>query len=331
MNHRHVWSKAVSWEGDEPPNGFDRTLPPSDPRTRSGAPAAGYAVRDNRRQVVDAQTPPAPAFAEIPVSGVRPLLSTDRLRAGIPVARITRDADVPSRLDALSEQDLLFEFEKDTWLDTRREPDPVMELTPDFASEYVPPQPLPEVAQHKTFELRPVRLAPEIHPRTAPTILNARAVKRRDEKQQKDAREIAALLAQAHRRRRGPWIAVAFLLVIALGFLIGVELGDSSASGAEVESEPRTQTVTPVLGAPLAPPHTQAAAPALQSPAQASEPAASDPAARAITSTSRTPSVTKARVPAKPAAERTRPEQASRHSDTPVTSEPTAVREVWLK
>src|SRR6187551_877674 len=257
MNHRHVWSKAVSWDGDDPPNGFDRTLPPSDPRTRSGAPAAGYAVRDNRRQVVDAQTPPAPTFAEIPVSGVRPLLSSDRLRAGIPVARITRDA-----VDAPLAQDTLFELEKDTWFDTRREPDPVMELTPDFASEYVPPQPLPEVAQHKTFELRPVRLSPEIHPRTAPTILNARAVKRRDDKQQKDAREIAALLAQAHRRRRVPWIAVAFLLVVALGFLIGVELADSSAAGAQMESEPRTQTVAPALGAPVAPPGTQAAAPA---------------------------------------------------------------------
>ena len=233
MTHRHNWSKAVSWEGDDPPNGFERTLPPSDPRARSGAPAAGYAVRDNRRQVVvrdasesvEAQTPPAPTFGEMPVSGVRQLGATDRLRAGIPVARITRDLD-----DA--------PFEMDTWFDPRRAPDPVMDLTPDFASEYVPPQPLPEVAQHKTFELRPVRLDPAIHPRTAPTILNARAVKRRDDKQQKDAREIAALLDQAHRRRRGPWIAVAFLVVVAIGFAIGVELVDSSAAGAELGTKP---------------------------------------------------------------------------------------------
>src|SRR5688572_1037702 len=160
MTHRNDWSKAVSWEGDDPPNGFDRTLPPSDPRARSGAPASGYAVRDNRRQVVfvrdqsapvEAQTPPAaPTFPEIPVSGVRQLGSTDRLRAGIPVARITRDLD-----DA--------PFEMDTWFDPRRQPDTVIELTPDFASEYIPPQPLPEVGQHKPFELRPVRLAPETH------------------------------------------------------------------------------------------------------------------------------------------------------------------------
>jgi len=247
MKHRHDWSKAVSWEGDDPPNGFERTLPPSDPRARSGAPASGYAVRDNRRQVVfgrepsvspRAQTTPAPTFGEIPVSGVRPLGATDRLRAGIPVARITRDLeDAP--------------FEMDTWFDPRRQPDPVMELTPDFASEYVPPQPLPEVAQHKTFELRPVRLSPEIHPRTAPTILNARAVKRRDDKQQKDAREIAALLEQAHRRRRGPWIAVAFLVVVAIGFVIGVELVDSSAAGAELGAEPgRGVAVAPISLAP---------------------------------------------------------------------------------
>ena len=247
MKHRYDWSKAVSWEGDDPPNGFERTLPPSDPRARSGAPASGYAVRDNRRQVVfvrepsvspRAPTTPAPTFGEIPMSGVRQLGSTDRLRAGIPVARITRDLeDAP--------------FEMDTWFDPRRQPDPVMELTPDFASEYVPPQPLPEVAQHKTFELRPVRLAPEIHPRTAPTILNARAVKRRDDKQQKDAREIAALLEQAHRRRRGPWIAVAFLVVVAIGFAIGVELVDSSAAGAELGAEPEPGAgVAPISAAP---------------------------------------------------------------------------------
>jgi len=325
MNHRYVWSKAVSWDGDNPPNGFDRTLPPSDPRTRSGAPAAGYAVRDNRRQVVDAQTPPAPTFAEIPVSGVRPLLSSDRLRAGIPVARITRDA-----VDAPLEQDTLFELEKDTWFDTRREPDPVMELTPDFASEYVPPQPLPEVAQHKTFELRPVRLSPDIHPRTAPTILNARAVKRRDDKQQKDAREIAALLAQAHRRRRVPWIAVAFLLVVALGFLIGVELADSSAAGAQMQGEPAVHTAGPALATPASPPVQETATDPQAAGLQASKPAIFEPAPA-----SQPQSVSKARVPAstqrsKAAPERTRPEPP-RHSDTPAASEPTTVREVWLK
>jgi hypothetical protein len=331
MNHRHVWSKAVSWEGDDPPNGFDRTLPPSDPRTRSGAPAAGYAVRDNRRQVVDAQTPPAPAFAEIPVSGVRPLLSSDRLRAGIPVARITRDP-----VEAPSYQNALFEIEQDTWLDTRREPDPVMELTPDFASEYVPPQPLPEVAQHKTFELRPVRLSPEIHPRTAPTILNARAIKRRDDKQQKDAREIAALLAQAHRRRRVPWIAVAFLLVVGLGFVIGVELADSSAAGAEVESEPIVQTAGAAVSTPAA---VKPGAAAAQAPvARALEPAAAAPAPATAHLATQTRSVAKASVPAsatdrtaKPASKQTRPQPLPRPSDTPVTSEPTTVREVWLR
>ncbi|HEU5073559.1 MAG TPA: hypothetical protein VFU02_05290 [Polyangiaceae bacterium] len=247
MTHRHDWSKAVSWQGDDPPNGFERTLPPGDPRARSGAPASGYAVRDNRRQVVmvreqaaavEAQTPPAPTFRDIPVSGVRKLGSTDQLRAGIPVARITRDLD-----DA--------PFEMDTWFDPRRQVDPVMELTPDFASEYVPPQPVPEVAQHKTFELRPVRLDPAIHPRTAPTVLNARAIKRRHDKQQKDAHEIALLLEQSHRRRRGPWIAFAFVVVVAIGFAIGVELVDSTAAGAEVGTNPsRAVGAVPVAPAP---------------------------------------------------------------------------------
>ncbi|HEY6728953.1 MAG TPA: hypothetical protein VI197_33315 [Polyangiaceae bacterium] len=236
MTHRHDWSKAVSWEGDDPLTGFERTLSPSDPRARSGAPASGYAVRDNRSAAVGTSTPSVPTFPETPVSGVRQLSTSDRLRAGIPVARITRDLD-----DA--------PFEMDTWFDPRRQPDTVMELTPDFASEYIPPQPLPEVAQHKTFELRPVRLAPEIHPRTAPTVLNARAIKRRDDKQQKDAREIAALLEQSHRRRRGPWIAFAFVVVVAIGFAIGVELVDSTAAGAESAARPAEPAALAPAGA----------------------------------------------------------------------------------
>jgi len=323
MTHRHNWSKAVSWEGDDPPNGFERTLPPSDPRARSGAPAAGYAVRDNRRQVVfvreasesvAAQTPPAPTFGEMPVSGVRQLGATDRLRAGIPVARITRDLD-----DA--------PFEMDTWFDPRRAPDPVMDLTPDFASEYVPPQPLPEVAQHKTFELRPVRLDPAIHPRTAPTILNARAVKRRDDKHQKDARELAALLEQAHRRRRGPWIAVAFLVVVAIGFVIGVELVDSSAAGAELGTQPAQEPArTPAAKVPTRAKPAAGPDPALAVPRSAPT-LGGDPRP----STAAADRATQASAPRKSAAPR-----ASQKANVAGTTEmPQAParpgREVWLK
>lgn len=324
MTHRHNWSKAVSWEGDDPPNGFERTLPPSDPRARSGAPAAGYAVRDNRRQVVfvreasesvEAQTPPAPAFGEMPVSGVRQLGATDRLRAGIPVARITRDLD-----DA--------PFEMDTWFDPRRAPDPVMDLTPDFASEYVPPQPLPEVAQHKTFELRPVRLDPGIHPRTAPTILNARAIKRRDDKQQKDAREIAALLEQAHRRRRGPWLAVAFLIVVAIGFVIGVELVDSSAAGAEIGTRPAQEPARVPAGQGAARPKP-AAGPSPTQPVEKVEPVLRDePSLGAAPSTDRG---VRERAPRKSAVPRAS-QKANVASTTETPQAPTRPgREVWLK
>lgn len=329
MTHRHDWSKAVSWKGDDPPTGFERTLPPSDPRARAGAPASGYAVRDNRKQVtlasdrnaaLEPATSPVPTFPETPVSGVRQLSTSDRLRAGIPVARITRDLD-----------DEPFEFE--TWLDPRRQPDTVMELTPDFASEYVPPQPLPEVAQHKTFELRAVRLAPEIHPRTAPTVLNARAIKRRDDKERKDAREIAALLEQSHRRRRGPWIAFAFVIVVAIGFAIGVELVDSTAAGAESEPRPaRATAANPLAVAP------QRAAEKQKPPAAI--PVAAAPAERSAPDTPRPPE----RVPGAPKAKThksgaTRPAPSGalqQATETPRTPTPSAApagapREVWLE
>lgn len=328
MTHRYDSSNAVSWQGEDPPNGFDRTLSPSDPRARAGAPASGYAVRDNRKQVVfpggqcaavEAQTPPAPTFQEIPVSGVRQLSSSDRLRAGIPVAQITRDLD-----DA--------PFEMDTWFDPRRQPDTVMELTPDFASEYVPPQPVPEVAQHKTFELRAVRLSPEIHPRTAPTVLNARAIQRRHDKQQKDAREIADLLDQAHRRRRGPLIAFAFLLVVAIGFMIGVELADSTAAGAESEAKP-------VAALPVAPPPTAAAVPAAPpdaarqvqpgpdvptAPAAAAAPSTRGPVAREPESSKPESSKPKARLAS-------RQTQKPDETQTPQAPAPAPRREVWLE
>ena len=332
MTHRNNWSKAVSWEGDDPPNGFERTLPPSDPRARSGAPASGYAVRDNRRQVVfvretsesvEAQTPPAPTFGEMPVSGVRQLGATDRLRAGIPVARITRDLD-----DA--------PFEMDTWFDPRRAPDPVMDLTPDFASEYVPPQPLPEVAQHKTFELRPVRLDPAIHPRTAPTLLNARAVKRRDDKQQKDARELAALLDQAHRRRRGPWIAVAFLIVVAIGFVVGVELVDSSAAGAELGTKPAQEPARASAPAGFVRPPAPARAKPVVGPDRTPTLPSTATAPRSGANPTPATRVTRDRAVAAPAPRKSAAPRASQEANVASTAElpqtpARAGREVWLK
>ena len=226
MTHDYQWRKAVAWEGEDPPSGFERTLPPSDPRARSGVPLSGYAVRDNRQgQVIRANavrraegaTAASGPISVTPVSGV--VKSGQRSQSkSIDIADTIRD--VP-----------LLPYE---------EP---LEITPDFASEYVPPQPPPRIAQHKTFELRPVRLDPQIHPRTAPTELNLRTVKRRQEKQQKDARELAELVAQAELRRRGPWMFVAFALVVAAGFLVGAELVDS----AEAEAEPRLVTPQPPI------------------------------------------------------------------------------------
>lgn len=344
MTHNHNWRKAAAWDGEDPPNGFDRTLPPSDPRARSGVPASGYVVRDNRRRVVlspegdsvDAKTPPGPMFGDVPVSGVVARPAAQSLRVQIPVARITRDDDL---------------LPHDLWLDPpmarTREPDPTIEVTPDFASEYVPPQPLPEAAQHKTFELKPVRLAPEIHPRTAPTVLNARAVQRRHDKQQKDAREFEALLAQSERRRRGPLMAVAFTAVVLVGFVLGTELVHAPGATAEVGAPVAEVPASPVgaaevqaAQAPAPPTEGQRVALAASKPAPT---AVNAPAARAEKQSKRSPasSTAVAKPPPAPtdqsgAAREPAYEQTSADKPVPVdvqAPEPASrpVREVWLK
>jgi len=226
MSQEHRWNKARHGNMAGRPSGFERTLSPNDPAARADESGWGSVVRDNREAVTvggarvaaDADTisPVSSAFGETPVSGIvrrRRELGLPK----IPVARITRDEDdtatgVPSEL-----------------VEAEAPLDPM----PDFASEYVPPQPLPPVAQHKTFELAAVQLDPAIHPRTAATLVNARTSQRRDEKRRKDARDVELLLAQSQRRRRGPWLAVAFLLLVGLGFGVGSELMRAPEAGAE--------------------------------------------------------------------------------------------------
>ncbi len=233
--------------------GFERTLAPSDPGL-AAPPASGYRVRDNRRGVVlssaraplDGGTQGHPTefgrdpVSGTPISGVK-VSSAVRLRADIPISELTREEDAEHAARDTVRDAVLAESEAQ------------LDVTPDFASEYVPPQPLPVACQHKTFELRPVRLDPEVHPRTAPTVLNARAAQRRHDKQIKDARELAWLEAQAHRRQRGPWIALAFLSVIALGFLVGTDLVDSSQAGAELQLAREQPMAIPVQAPAEAP------------------------------------------------------------------------------
>lgn len=355
MTHDHTWRKPAEWDQGDLPNGFDRTLPPSDPRARSGVPASGYVVRDNRRRIfltpnadgVDAQTPPEPVFGAVPVSGVvsrpaaqngpaahdgpaaRNRAASRDLRDEIPVARITRDDDL---------------LPHDLWLDPpvdpRRKPDPTIEVTPDFASEYLPPQPLPEPAQHKTFELKPVKLAPEIHPRTADTVLNARTVKRKHDKQQKDAREFEALLAQSERRRRGPLIAVAFVSVVLVGFVLGTELVNSPNASLQANAPVAEPPAVTTVGAPTEAQAETAHAPSPpdQRVAQA-EPA---PGPRAVLQPAHGPAASKSSPATRPAAtrlERTaEPSKSSNGVRTPSAEEPQPSepaprpqREVWLK
>lgn len=220
--------KVVSWGRDALPTGFERTLSPSDPGVRAGVHTSGCLIRDNRRKVVISSNaalvadsePPPPSDAR--VSGIR---------TGIPVAHLTRD-DVPSPVQRHTSAQ-----------PAQQDSSPPLEVTPDFASEYVPPRPVPEGSQHKTFELKAVRLSPEIHPRTAPTVLNARTKQRRFDKQQKDARELAAFMQQSERRRRGPLIVVACLSVMVLGFVLGMRL--VSLSAVKVEPEPTSLSPMP--------------------------------------------------------------------------------------
>lgn len=314
MTQDHDWRKAEAARPGDRTSGFAPTLSPDDPRARS---VSGSVIRDNRRQVVihmpvvgtaALQARPTPVDAITPVSGV-----VTRVRPDIPVAKITRD-----------EPTLLHDTHRDAQPPVLAE----VEAVPDFASEYVPPQPLPEVSQHKTFELRPVRLAPEIHPRTAPTVLNLRTQQRQHQKQEKDAREIAALIAQSNRRRRGPWIAVLFLIVAGIGFLMGTALVGPTHAEPTIVPDPATESP-----AQQAPPELPPSSPVPHRPQTASKPQdpglSSPPPSDAkpvIHARSKTPESRS--VPVKPL-----PNQS--HAPTPdpevPESEPRPLREVWLK
>jgi hypothetical protein len=122
--------------------------------------------------------------------------------------------------------------EKETVRDlTRLDDVPAVAVTPAAASEYAPPRPAPAASLHKTIETELVQLDPEVHPRTAPTIMDAR----RRARAAVDPREVPTQpmpiqMRRATRRRLAGAVAVACL---GAGGALAVVL-----SGASYGSEP---------------------------------------------------------------------------------------------
>jgi hypothetical protein len=101
---------------------------------------------------------------------------------------------------------------------------------PDQASQYVAPQPVPRVSEHKTLDMVPVRLAPEVNPRHALT------------------QRLSPVPPQ--RQRRGLWLALllaAAVLVIGVLALRRSSAPPSPAAGAASAVVPPLVTATAPL------------------------------------------------------------------------------------
>lgn len=108
--------------------------------------------------------------------------------------------------------------------------------TPDYASEYVPPRELPKPADHKTIENIPVRIAPEVDPRSLQTQKAMRVLEREEAQRHlmlmgvdttaatPSARPSSASFSDADgsKSRAGLFIggAIVLLILVALGFIV---------------------------------------------------------------------------------------------------------------
>lgn len=99
----------------------------------------------------------SPAFGDTPREGTPAFGDTDEIQ-------VSFDSDAPPLLA------------KDTV--------PPVGPSPDHASEYVPPRPLPKPADHKTMENIPVRVSPEADPRRAQTQKAMRVLEREEAQRQ---------------------------------------------------------------------------------------------------------------------------------------------------
>jgi hypothetical protein len=134
---------------------------------------------------------------------------------------------------------------------------------PDITGEYVPPRPLPEASEHRTLDLRSVRLSDQADPRRALTELRL------------------ASPAQVQSSSAKWWIVGGVALLF--GVLVWVFFGDEpSPKAPEPALAPPVKTMAPVQAAPTpaAAPAEHAPAAPLPAPSSATEPAPQPKATR---------------------------------------------------
>jgi hypothetical protein len=148
--------------------------------------------------------------------------------------------------------------EKDRNAPTVRELSPRVtpkDTLPDVIGEYVPPRPLPEVSQHRTLDLRSVRVSPELDPRRAPTELR--------------------LASPPRAGSSGRWLAAGVVVLVGIAVLMVIR-AFAPSSGFVPAPVASPATPVPLVEAPTA----RATAFAVPTPAAAASvaPSRSEPA-----------------------------------------------------
>ena len=127
-----------------------------------------------------------------------------------------------------------------------RTPEEAGDTIPEQAGVYIPPRPVASLSEHRTMDVKAIRLAAEVDPRQALTELRLQA---------------------PPLRRKSPWLAPLALASLALGF-IGVWWITPGPLPLQTEPAPSEPMVAPELGPRALPPPVATAAP-LPSPAVA--------------------------------------------------------------
>lgn len=132
---------------------------------------------------------------------------------------------------------------------------PVAAVTPSAASEYVPPREAPSASPHKTIETELVQLDPEVHPRTAQTVMDARRRARtRVDPEQVPTQPMPIQVRRATRRRVVRVVAAVLCLGAGAAFALvwqGPSWGrDAASENPQLQSSrtlevDQSTTVTP--------------------------------------------------------------------------------------
>lgn len=148
---------------------------------------------------------------------------------------VVRDSSVP----ASSTEASLREKETIRELGSGSE-EPVLATTPSAASEYAPPQAAPSASPHKTIETELVQLDPEVHPRTAQTILGAR----RRARAAIDPGQVPTkpMPIQVRRARRRLARAIAAIACLGVGAVFAVLLQGASWGRGNTTDEGQVQS-----------------------------------------------------------------------------------------